>query len=91
MPIESERKVLIENLRQLPGHLRAALRGLTPAQLTTHLGRRGSNPQKSGQVDCHRLQVKIRLLAYHRDRLSTGGWDCEFGLPFDTKSGVPPN
>ncbi|MEY4222094.1 MAG: hypothetical protein RL334_736 [Chloroflexota bacterium] len=36
MPIEAERKVLIENLRQLPVQLRAALRGLTPAQLTTH-------------------------------------------------------
>ena len=36
MPIEAERKILIENLRQLPGQLRAALRGLTPAQLTTH-------------------------------------------------------
>ena len=36
MPIEAERKDLIENLRQLPGQLRAALRGLTPAQLTTH-------------------------------------------------------
>lgn len=36
MSTDAERKVLIENLRELPAQLRAAVRGLTPAQLTTH-------------------------------------------------------
>ena len=36
MSTDAERKVLIQNMRELPAHLRAAVRGLTPAQLTTH-------------------------------------------------------
>lgn len=36
MSTDTKRKVLIENLRELPAQLRAAVRGLTPAQLTTH-------------------------------------------------------
>ena len=36
MATDAERKVLIQNMRELPAHLRASVRGLTPAQLTTH-------------------------------------------------------